>query len=102
MHHFSLQVFLLIALLIHSLGCAFSPRESHSQDLAKLISPAKDSVILNDKKALALPATVAVLMVPGNNKSMIPDSTLRIAAEELKKDLLKKNHLFAMNWDKTD
>jgi rhombotail lipoprotein len=89
MHRFSLQVFLLITFLTQSMGCAFSPRESHSQDLAKLISPAKDSVILNDKKALALPAAVAVLMVPGNNKSMIPDSTLRIAAEELKKDLLK-------------
>ncbi len=89
MRKFSIQFCMVVVLIINSLGCALAPRKSHSRNVANLITPAKDSAVSNEKKALVLPATVAVLMVPGNNIIMIPESTLRIAVEELKKDLLK-------------
>ena len=60
-------------------------------NLSSVLEPVKDSLISTEKKPLTFPATVAVLMIPGENLSMVPSSTLRLAAEELKKELLKND-----------
>ncbi|WP_141215560.1 hypothetical protein [Hahella sp. CCB-MM4] len=51
----------------------------------------KDSLISENKKPLVFPAAVGILMVPSNNTSMVPDSTLRLAAGTLKAELLKNS-----------
>lgn len=84
---------MLIGLVIITIqGCdTLRPRSSSSMDLASVLEPVKDSLISTEKKPLIFPTTVAVLMVPGEKLTMVPSSTLRLAAEELKKGLLKNN-----------
>jgi rhombotail lipoprotein len=92
----SIRILIATIIIFSIQGCAsLSPRESSSRDLSELLTPIKDSLVATEKKPLVFPTTVAILMVPGNNKNsyneMVPASTLRIAAEELKKTLLKSN-----------
>ncbi|MDO9177965.1 MAG: rhombotarget lipoprotein [Agitococcus sp.] len=83
-----LLITVLIALSIQ--GCnSLGPRGSSSRDLANVLAPVKDSLVVKEKKPLVFPTTVAILMVPGTNSNMVPNSTLRLAAEQLKKKLLK-------------
>jgi rhombotail lipoprotein len=87
----SIFKFILIGLVVIVIqGCGtLGPRSSSSKDLGSVLEPVKDSIVAKEKKPLIFPATVSVLMVPGNNHRMVPNSTLRLAAEELKKGLLK-------------
>lgn len=83
-------------LVVTTQGCAnLSPKSSSSVELGSILIPVKDSRATVDKKPLKFPATVAVLMVPGTNRSDVPNSTLRIAAEELRKELLKNTKYIA-------
>lgn len=70
-------------------GCVLSPRSASSVRLEDILLPVKDSLVATDKKPLTFPATVAILMVPQGNRVMVPDTTMRIAAEALKKELVK-------------
>lgn len=83
---------LLVFSLVPQFGCAHhgETRSSSSAPLGKLIEPVKDSRQVDRKAALTLPATVAILMAPGKQPDGIrlPDTTLRQAAEKLKKQLL--------------
>lgn len=78
--------------VINIQGCGtLQPRSSSSMSLSSVLEPVKDSLASTEKKPLVFPATVAVLMVPGERSHMVPSSTLRLAAEELKKGLLKNS-----------
>ena len=83
---------LLAFSLVPQFGCAHhgETRSSSSTPLGKLIEPVKDSRQVDRKAALTLPATVAILMAPGkqHDGGRLPDTTLRQAAEKLKKQLL--------------
>ena len=83
---------LLAFSLVTQFGCAHQgeTRSSSSAPLGTLIEPVKDSRQVDRKAALTLPATVAILMAPGKQSDGIrlPDTTLRQAAEKLKKQLL--------------
>jgi rhombotail lipoprotein len=70
-------------------GCAHNGRvrESSSISLDKVIESARDSRVTPDKSPLAFPASVAILMVPGDGQ--VPDTVLHQAAEGLKKQLLE-------------
>lgn len=85
--------FILLGLVgINLQGCgSLNPRSASSKELANILIPVKDSLVSSEKKPLIFPTTIAILMVPGNYNGMIPDSTLRLAAEELKKELLKND-----------
>ena len=72
-------------------GCAMAPRNTSSIDLSQIFEPIKDSLVSPNKKPLVFPATVAILMIPPTNNVMVPKSTLHIAAEGLKKELLKNS-----------
>ncbi len=88
----TMRVFVAAIVIFSIQGCAsLNPRESSSRDLAEVLTPIKDSLVATDKKPLVFPTTVAILIVPGNNSTMVPTSTLRLAAEELKKTLLKSD-----------
>ena len=89
LHHFIITT--LVAITIQ--GCAnVAPKSSRSVELGDILVPVKDSLTAIEKKPLKFPATVALLMVPGTNRSEVPNSTLRIAAEALKKELLKNTN----------
>ena len=66
-----------------------SPRNTSSLDLSQILEPVKDSLVSPHKEPLVFPATVAILMIPPTNIVMVPGSTLHIAAESLKNELLK-------------
>lgn len=83
------RVLLVLLLTLAMAGCALHPVSSASRRLDTILAPVKDSLVAADKKPLRFPATVAILMVPSSNRSMIPDTTLRRAAEEMKKELLR-------------
>ena len=91
----NISIFRLIKIglvIITIQGCnTLGPRSSSSMNLASVLEPVKDSLISTEKKPLIFPATVAVLMVSDHNLRMVPSSTLRLAAEELKKELLKND-----------
>jgi len=89
----SIFKFIFIGLVVISIqGCGtLGPRSSSSMDLGSVLEPVKDSLTSTAKKPLIFPTTVAVLMVPGKTFRMVPSSTLRLAAEELKKGLLKND-----------
>lgn len=83
---------LWVAVLIFSVqGCAIGPRSTASEDLSQILIPVKDSLVSVDKKPITFPATVGILMVPSRNTLMVPNSTLWLAAAELKKELLKND-----------
>lgn len=83
--------FALVALLAATLSGCFNlrPQSATSVRLDTILTPVKDSLLVTDKKPLVFPTTVAVLMVPSRNTTLIPATTLRRAAEDLKKELLK-------------
>lgn len=73
-------------------GCgSLRPDSSRSIRLNEILSPVKDSLVAEQKKPLLFPTVVTILMIPGNKSDMVPESTLRIAAETLKKELLKND-----------
>ena len=80
---------LLVVAMFLLQGCALGPRFSSSQNLSSILEPVKDSLASQDKKPLEFPAAVGILMVPPNSNHEIPGSTLHLAAQELKKELLK-------------
>jgi len=86
---------LIVVLLIGIQACALGPRSSSSVSLSSVLKPVKDSLALSEKEPLTFPTTAAVLMVPGHGFRMVPMSTLRLAAEELKKELLKNSKYIA-------
>src|SRR6266540_1528728 len=70
-------------------GCAHHiARSSSSAPLTEIMEPVKDSRQTVQKKPLAFPASVAIVMVPGHKSGNIPNTTLRQAAEKLKQQLL--------------
>ncbi len=86
---------LIVVLVISIQACVLGPRSSSSVSLSSVLKPVKDSLVLAEKEPLTFPTTVAVLMVPGHSFRMVPTSTLRLAAEELKKELLKNSKYIA-------
>ena len=84
-----LRLLLLIMAVSMLQGCAMGPRFSSSQNLSSILEPVKDSLASQDKKPLVFPAAVGILMVPPPSNHEIPGSTLHLAAQELKKELLK-------------
>lgn len=83
---------ILALFLITSLqGCVIGPRSSASQGLSQILDPVTDSLVSMDKEPLVFPSTIAILMVPSPDTNMVPNSTLRLAAEELKQELLKND-----------
>jgi rhombotail lipoprotein len=68
-------------------GCAHNGRvrESSSMSLDKVIETARDSRVAPDKSPLSFPASVAILMVPGDGQ--VTDTVLHQAAMELKQEL---------------
>ena len=70
-------------------GCAHNGRvrESSSMSLDKVIETASDSRVTTGKSPLSLPASVAILMVPGDGR--VPETVLHQAAEVLKQELLQ-------------
>jgi rhombotail lipoprotein len=80
---------LVLAVTFMSTGCAHHDmtRNSSSVPLTEILQPMKESGRVADKAPLTLPATVAIVMVPAK-VSWVPVTTLRLAAEELKQQLL--------------
>lgn len=86
------RIFVALCIVIASfqtLGCAHHDHaiSSASRPLGELIQPAKDSRQLSGKTPLALPASVAIVSVP-DRTNHVPNTTLRLAATNLKKQLL--------------
>lgn len=85
---------LIVAVSVLSTGCAHHnlSRSSSSAPLSEILEPMKDSRRAVDKAPLTLPASVAIVMVPakgpGWGMTMVPPTTLRVAADELKQQLL--------------
>lgn len=72
-------------------GCAHSDiaKSSSSASLADIIEPVKDSRQTVQKTPLTLPASVAIVIVPSKKSySHVPNTSLRLAAEKLKQQLL--------------
>ncbi|MCM2359786.1 MAG: rhombotarget lipoprotein [Geobacteraceae bacterium] len=72
-------------------GCAqHIARSSSSASLAEIFEPIKESRQTARKTPLTLPASVAIVTVPGKqpNGRHVPNTTLRQAAEKLKQQLL--------------
>ncbi|HCT39926.1 MAG TPA: rhombotarget lipoprotein [Moraxellaceae bacterium] len=87
-----LRVAVLGITLFSLAGCgSLRPDSSRSIRLNEILSPVKDSLVAEEKKPLIFPTMVTILMIPGNRSEMVPESTLRIAAETLKKELLKND-----------
>jgi len=85
------NIFIIVLLIISLQGCVIGPRSSASQSLSQILEPVTDSLVSVDKEPLVFPSTIAILMVPSPNTHMVPNSTLRLAAEELKQELLKND-----------
>lgn len=71
-------------------GCAQNNfiRSSSSAPLAQVINNVKDSQQLIEKKPLKFPAAVAIIFVPSIGRQPIPNTTLHLAADKLKGQLL--------------
>ena len=73
-------------------GCAHRDihRSSASVPLAKVIETTKDSTMTSQKAPLILPASVAILFAPAEQRAgaSVPATTLRKAAEKLKQQLI--------------
>jgi rhombotail lipoprotein len=78
----------LVLVAVACAGCAHNGRvrESSSMSLDKVIESARDSRVAPDKSPLSFPASVAILMVPGDGQ--VTDTVLHQAAVELKQVLL--------------
>lgn len=85
------RVLLVTLLALVVAGCALRPASSASRRLDTILAPVKDSLVATEKKPLTFPTTVAILMVPASDRTMVPDTTLRRAAEEMKKELLRND-----------
>jgi rhombotail lipoprotein len=85
----NLGVFVMVLVAVALAGCAHNGqvRESSSMSLDKVIESAKDSRVAPDKAPLTFPASVAILMVPGDGQ--VPETVLHQAAEELKQQLVE-------------
>jgi rhombotail lipoprotein len=85
----NLGLLTMVLLAVALVGCAHNGqvRESSSMSLDKVIESAKDSRVAPDKSPLAFPASVAILMVPGDGQ--VPETVLHQAAEGLKQQLLE-------------
>lgn len=82
-----LVIFSFVALA----GCAQQlARSSSSASVTKMIEPVKDSQQVSRKAPLTIPVSVAIVTVPSNHPSVqqVPYTTLRLAAEKLKQQLL--------------
>jgi rhombotail lipoprotein len=79
---------ILAAMFISTVVQANMTRSSSSAPLSEIIDPLKESRRAVDKSPLKLPATVAIVVVPAKAYSWVPATTLRLAAEELKRQLL--------------
>jgi len=64
-------------------------KSSSSIPLSSFMSPVAESREVSRKVPLSLPASVAILFVPGADRNVIPYTTLYKASENLKKQLLK-------------
>lgn len=79
-----IAVFSIVALS----GCAsMTKRSSSSAPMAKVISTVQDSRQAQEKKPLVVPADVVIMFIPGPT-NLVPGTTLRQAADNLKKQLL--------------
>lgn len=84
----SRPLFLPLQLLFSALlaGCAAKDvvRSSASGALTDVIETVTTSELLEEKKPLALPATIAIVFVPSTERAEIPRTSLHKAAEALK------------------
>jgi rhombotail lipoprotein len=82
------RVLEIILVVVAVTGCAHNGRvrESSSMSLDRLIESAKDSRVAPDKSPLSFPASVVILMVPGDGQ--VPETVLHQAAEKLKQQLV--------------
>jgi rhombotail lipoprotein len=72
-------------------GCAQTlPRNSSSASFTQTIEPIKDSPQISRKTPLILPVSVAIVTVPSKQPGdkQVPNTTLRLASEKLKQQLL--------------
>ena len=86
-----LLITLVCLTLVSLAGCAQQiTRNSASKSLSKMIAPVKDSQQITKKTPLALPVSVAIVTVPSadNSNRPIPNTTLRLASDKLKQQLL--------------
>jgi rhombotail lipoprotein len=85
----NLGLLTMVLVAVALAGCAHNGqiRESSSMSLDKVIESAKDSRVAPDKSPLTFPASVAILMVPGDGQ--VPETVLHQAAEGLKQQLLE-------------
>jgi|GEM_PF-1356120 len=85
----TLGLLTMVLVAVALAGCAHNGRvrESSSVTLDKVIESAKDSRVATDKSPLTFPASVAILMVPGDGQ--VPETVLHQAAEGLKQQLLE-------------
>lgn len=87
----SLSLVLVVCLLIALAGCAHDMmRSTHSLPMSHLIQPVKESRQIAKKTPLKLPTSVAILMAPNKDRDhgYVPKTTLYMAAEKLKQQLL--------------
>ncbi len=85
----SLSLFLVSFLLVGLAGCASNfTRSTRSQPLSNLLEPVKESRQIATKTPLTLPTSVAIIMAPNSGNNAVPNTTLRLAAEKLKQQLL--------------
>jgi rhombotail lipoprotein len=84
-----LSICALIVSLLTLVGCVHHDmnRTAASAPLNEILEPVKDSRMVAQKSPLALPASVAIVTVP-SRFSWVPVTSMRQAAEELKKQLL--------------
>lgn len=79
----------LLVLSLFLSGCAQNiTRSSASTSFNKIIEPVADSKRVERTKPLTLPLSVAILTIPSSQGRHVPNTTLRLASEKLKEQLL--------------
>lgn len=79
----------LLVLSLFLSGCAQNvTRSSSSTSLNRILEPVADSRRAEKTAPLTLPLSVAILTIPGSQGRHVPNTTLRMASEKLKEQLL--------------
>ncbi len=88
--NFLTYTFFVVFSVLSLSGCTGTNfiQSSSSVPLADVISEVKDSRQVVDKKPLTLPASVGIVFVHGTGYQHLPDTTLHMAADKIKEQLL--------------
>ena len=88
--NFIIFTFFMAFSLVNLSGCSSTNfiQSSSSVPLSDVISEVKDSHQIAAKKQLTLPASVGIVFVHGTGYQHLPDTTLHMAADKLKEQLL--------------